>query len=78
LDTRVGMALSHRLFIILTAAVTIHANANGHEIQTAANAAKALVSGHFDFLLFAVGITGTGLLAIPVLAGSVRAPGTWL
>ena len=73
-DTRVGMALSNLIafFIILTAAVTIHANGNGQEIHTAADTAKALqpVAGHFAFLLFAVGIIGTGLLAIPVLAGS--------
>jgi len=73
-DTRVGMALSNLIafFIILTAAVTIHAKGKGQEIHTAAEAAKALqpVAGRFAFLLFAVGIIGTGLLAIPVLAGS--------
>ena len=73
-DTRVGMALSNLIafFIILTAAVTIHANGTGQEIHTAADAAKALqpVAGRFAFLLFAIGIIGTGLLAIPVLAGS--------
>jgi NRAMP (natural resistance-associated macrophage protein)-like metal ion transporter len=73
-DTRIGMALSNLIafFIILTAAVTIHANLHGSEIHTAADAAKALqpVAGRFAFLLFAVGIIGTGLLAIPVLAGS--------
>jgi Mn2+/Fe2+ NRAMP family transporter len=73
-DTRVGMALSNLIafFIILTAAVTIHTNGSGQEIHTAADAAKALqpVAGKFAFLLFAVGIIGTGLLAIPVLAGS--------
>jgi NRAMP (natural resistance-associated macrophage protein)-like metal ion transporter len=73
-DTRVGMALSNLIafFIILTAAVTIHTNGSGQEIHTAADAAKALqpVAGRFAFLLFAIGIIGTGLLAIPVLAGS--------
>ena len=73
-DTRVGMALSNLIafFIILTAAVTIHASGGGKEIHTAADAAKALepVAGRFAFFLFAVGIIGTGLLAIPVLAGS--------
>jgi Mn2+/Fe2+ NRAMP family transporter len=73
-DTRVGMALSNLIafFIILTAAVTIHASASTQGIQTAADAAKALESlaGRFAFLLFAIGIIGTGLLAIPVLAGS--------
>lgn len=73
-DTRVGMALSNIIafFIILTAAVTIHASGSANGIQTAADAAKALqpVAGKFAFLLFAIGIIGTGLLAIPVLAGS--------
>ncbi|MGH9691781.1 MAG: NRAMP family divalent metal transporter [Candidatus Acidiferrales bacterium] len=73
-DTRVGMALSNLIafFIILTAAVTIHAGGHGQEIHTAADAAKALqpVAGRFALLLFAIGIIGTGLLAVPVLAGS--------
>jgi NRAMP (natural resistance-associated macrophage protein)-like metal ion transporter len=73
-DTRFGMALSNLVafFIILTAAVTIHASASAQGIQTAADAAKALepLAGRFAFLLFATGIIGTGLLAIPVLAGS--------
>jgi NRAMP (natural resistance-associated macrophage protein)-like metal ion transporter len=73
-DTRVGMAVSNLVafFIILTAAVTIHADGAGNEIHTAADAAKALepVAGHFAFFLFAAGIIGTGLLAIPVLAGA--------
>jgi NRAMP (natural resistance-associated macrophage protein)-like metal ion transporter len=73
-DTRVGMALSNLIgfFIILTAAMTIHASTSTQRIQTAADAAKALepIAGHFAFLLFAIGIIGTGLLAIPVLAGS--------
>jgi len=73
-DTRVGMAVSNGIafFIMLTAAVTIHASGGGKEIHTAADAAKALepVAGRFAFFLFAAGIIGTGLLAIPVLAGS--------
>lgn len=73
-DTRVGMALSNLIgfFIILMTAMTLHASAFTRNIQTAADAAKALepLAGHFAFLLFAVGIIGTGLLAIPVLAGS--------
>jgi NRAMP (natural resistance-associated macrophage protein)-like metal ion transporter len=73
-DTRVGMALSNLIgfFIILTAALTLHTSASTQGIQTAADAAKALkpVAGNFAFLLFAIGIIGTGLLAIPVLAGS--------
>ena len=73
-DTRVGMAVSNLIafFIVLTAAVTIHASGGGKEIHTAADAAKALepVAGRFASFLFAAGIIGTGLLAIPVLAGS--------
>jgi NRAMP (natural resistance-associated macrophage protein)-like metal ion transporter len=74
LDTRVGMAISNLVafFIILTTAVTLHGRAGQAEIKTAADAAEALrpLAGHFAFLLFALGIIGTGLLAVPVLAGS--------
>jgi NRAMP (natural resistance-associated macrophage protein)-like metal ion transporter len=74
-DTRIGMALSNLIafFIILTTAVTIHAHSAAEGIQTAADAANALrpLAGRFAFLLFAIGIIGTGLLAVPVLAGSV-------
>jgi NRAMP (natural resistance-associated macrophage protein)-like metal ion transporter len=73
-DTRIGMALSNLIafFIILTAALTIHVHGQGSDIHTAADAAKALepLAGRFAFALFACGIIGTGLLAIPVLAGS--------
>jgi Mn2+/Fe2+ NRAMP family transporter len=73
-DTRVGMAFSNLVafFIILTTAVTLHAAGLNQGIQTAADAAKALqpLAGQFTFSLFALGIVGTGLLAIPVLAGS--------
>jgi NRAMP (natural resistance-associated macrophage protein)-like metal ion transporter len=77
MDTRTGMAFSNlvAIAIILTTAVTLHsAAADGHAatINTAADAAKALrpIAGRFAFLLFGLGIVGTGLLAIPVLAGS--------
>jgi NRAMP (natural resistance-associated macrophage protein)-like metal ion transporter len=74
IDTRVGMAFSNLVafFIILTTAMTLHGSAAGNNIETAADAAKALrpLAGHFAFLLFALGIIGTGLLAVPVLAGS--------
>ncbi len=74
LDTRVGMGLSNLIafFVIPTAAVTIHNSTSAGGIETAADAAKALepLAGRFAFLLFALGIVGTGLLAIPVLAGS--------
>ncbi len=73
LDTYVGMGFSNVVayFIILTAAVTLHAQGK-HQIQTAAEAAAALrpIAGHFAFLLFGLGIIGSGLMAIPVLAGS--------
>ena len=73
MDTVIGMALSNLVafFIILTTAATLHAHGLV-DIQTADQAARALepLAGHFAFLLFAVGIIGTGLLAVPVLAGS--------
>ncbi len=73
IDTYLGMGVSNLIafFIILTAAVTLHAHGQTH-IDTAAQAAEALrpVAGAFAFLLFGIGIIGTGLLAIPVLAGS--------
>ena len=72
-DTRIGMLFSNLVafFIILATAATLHA-AGGGEIQTSAQAAEALrpVAGEFAFAVFAMGIIGTGLLAVPVLAGS--------
>jgi NRAMP (natural resistance-associated macrophage protein)-like metal ion transporter len=73
LDTYVGMGLSNAvaLFIILTTAATL--NAHGvTDIQTSSQAAEALrpIAGRFAFFVFALGIIGTGLLALPVLAGS--------
>jgi len=58
-------------FIIITTAVTLHANGITN-IATASQAAEALrpVAGDFAYLLFTVGIIGTGLLAVPILAGS--------
>ncbi len=73
IDTAVGMAVSNLVafFIILTAAVTLHQK-GVTDINTAQDAAKALepIAGKFAFFLFAAGIIGTGLLAVPVLAGS--------
>jgi len=73
LDTLVGMGFSHlvALFIIIATAATLHANGI-HEIKSAAQAAEALrpIAGDMAFALFAVGIIGTGLLAVPILAGS--------
>jgi NRAMP (natural resistance-associated macrophage protein)-like metal ion transporter len=72
-ETLLGMAFSNLIafFIILTTAVTL--NANGQtDIQTSAQAAAALrpIAGDLAFALFSLGIIGTGLLAVPVLAGS--------
>lgn len=73
LDTVIGMGFSNLVAfcIILTAAVTLHANGMT-DIASSADAAKALepIAGEFASLLFSLGIIGTGLLAIPVLAGS--------
>ena len=73
IDTYVGMGFSNLIafFIMLTAAVTLNFHGVTH-IQTAAEAAEALrpVAGEFAFLLFSMGIIGTGLLSLPVLAGS--------
>ena len=72
-DTFVGMAVSNlvAIAIIIGTAATLNA-AGKTDIATAADAAEALrpVAGQFAFLLFALGIVGTGLLAVPVLAGS--------
>ncbi len=73
LDTYVGMAFSNlvALAIVLTAAATLHAHGKT-DIATSAQAAEALrpIAGPFAFWVFALGIIGTGLLALPVLAGS--------
>ncbi len=73
IDTSLGMAFSNvvAFFIMVTTAVTL--NAHGiKDIQTSAQAAEALrpLAGDLTFLLFTLGIVGTGLLAVPVLAGS--------
>ena len=72
-DTLVGMALSNivALAIMITTAATL--NGNGVvDIQTSTQAAEALrpIAGRFAFVVFTLGIVGTGLLAVPVLAGS--------
>ena len=73
LDTLIGMGFSNlvALAIMITAASTLHV-AGIHEIDSAAQAAQALrpIAGNFAFAVFALGIIGTGLLSIPVLAGS--------
>jgi NRAMP (natural resistance-associated macrophage protein)-like metal ion transporter len=73
-DTYLGMGFSNliSLFIIITTAATL--NAHGvTDIQTSSQAAEALrpIAGESTFALFAAGIIGIGLLAVPVLAGSV-------
>ncbi|GIQ71674.1 NRAMP family divalent metal transporter [Bradyrhizobium sp. ma5] len=72
-DTITGMAFSNliALSIIVTAAASLHA-AGKTDIQTSAQAAEALrpIAGPFAEVIFALGIVGTGLLAIPVLAGA--------
>jgi len=72
-DTIVGMAFSNLIAvsIIITAAATLNA-AGKTDIETSAQAAEALkpIAGAFAEFIFALGIIGTGLLAVPVLAGS--------
>lgn len=73
IDTWIGMFFSDLVgfFIIVTTGATLHAQGIT-TIQTAAQAAEALrpIAGELTFVLFALGIVGTGLLAVPVLAGS--------
>lgn len=73
IDVWSGMFLSNLVmfFIILAVSETLFQHGI-HNIQTAADAAAALkpLAGDFAYLLFAVGIIGTGMLAVPVLAGS--------
>lgn len=73
IDTIFGMFFSNLVmfFIMITSASTLHKNGI-LSISTADQAASALrpVAGDFAFLVFALGIIGTGLLAVPVLAGS--------
>ncbi len=73
-DTIAGMVLSNLVafFIIITASSTLTANGN-HAISSANELAEALrpIAGDFAVYLFAFGILGTGLLAVPVLAGSL-------
>ncbi len=73
LDVNTGMLFSNVVmyFIILATATTLYAGGR-REIETARQAAEALrpVAGELAYVLFGLGIVGTGLLAIPVLAGS--------
>ena len=73
LDTLVGMGFSNfvALSIMVTVAATLHSAGITH-IESSAQAAEALkpIAGELAFMLFALGIVGTGLLSVPVLAGS--------
>jgi Mn2+/Fe2+ NRAMP family transporter len=73
IDTISGMVFSNVVagFIILTAAVVLHAHGKT-DIQTSAQAAEALrpVAGKFAFALFSAGMIGTGMLCVPILVGS--------
>lgn len=72
-DTLIGMAMSNLvgLAILITAGATLYPNGI-HQVTTAAQAAQGLrpLAGSLAFLLFTVGLIGSGLLAVPVLAGS--------
>ncbi len=72
-DVITGMLLSNLImyFIILTTAATLHAHGQT-QITTAQQAAEALrpLAGKWAYLLFTLGIVGTGMLSVPVLAGS--------
>jgi NRAMP (natural resistance-associated macrophage protein)-like metal ion transporter len=72
-DTIVGMGISNLIALCIIFATAATLNASGvTEIQTSSQAAEALrpIAGVFTFALFAAGIIATGMLAVPVLAGS--------
>jgi NRAMP (natural resistance-associated macrophage protein)-like metal ion transporter len=73
LDTYIGMGFSNAvaLFIVICTAATLHVHGIT-DIQSSDQAAEALrpIAGQFAFAVFAMGIIGTGMLALPVLAGS--------
>jgi NRAMP (natural resistance-associated macrophage protein)-like metal ion transporter len=73
IDTYIGMAFSNLVafFVMLTTALTLHAHGIT-SIETSAQAAEALkpIAGELAFMLFSTAIIGTGLLGLPVLAGS--------
>jgi len=73
LDTLTGMAFSTIISLAIVFATAATLNANGiHDITTSQQAAEALrpLAGQFAFAMFAIGIIGTGMLAVPILAGS--------
>lgn len=73
IDTLTGMAFSNliAIAIVFATAATLHAH-GVHQIETSSQAAEALrpIAGQLTFAMFALGIIGTGMLAVPVLAGS--------
>ena len=72
-DTLVGMGFSHFTALAIVVATAATLNAHGvTDITSAAQAANALrpIAGEMAFALFAIGLIGTGMLAVPVLAGS--------
>ncbi|MEO8858779.1 MAG: divalent metal cation transporter [Burkholderiaceae bacterium] len=72
-DTWVGMIFSNSIALCIVVATAVTLNQHGiTNIQTATQAAQALrpVAGEFAFAVFALGIIGTGFVAVPVLAGS--------
>jgi Mn2+/Fe2+ NRAMP family transporter len=73
IDTLTGMFVSNLIawFIVVTTAATLRAH-GVRDIESAAQAAKALepVAGRFASIVFSIGIVGTAMLALPVLAGS--------
>jgi Mn2+/Fe2+ NRAMP family transporter len=74
IDVTVGGLIANMVmfFVILTTALTLHLNPATQNISTTAQAADALrpLAGNFAYWLYTIGIVGTGLLAIPTLAGS--------
>jgi Mn2+/Fe2+ NRAMP family transporter len=74
IDVTVGTFFSNLVmfFIILTTALTLHQHVETQNVSTTAQAASALkpLAGNFAYWLYTLGIVGTGLLAIPTLAGS--------
>lgn len=73
IDTFFGMTFSNVIAMCIVIATAVTLNLQGiTNIQTSAQAAEALrpIAGEIAFVVFALGIVGTGLLAVPVLAGS--------
>lgn len=76
IDVITGMAYANVVFYFIVLANAATLGAHGVKIQTAAQAAEALtpIVGRFDTVLFAVGLIGAGLIAVPVLAGAAAYP----